>query len=295
MNGSRGLLYPLATSVLFAGSFVAARVSTLELQPLTTTLLRYAIALLFLTCLLPTFGKVALKISPRDLGPLSLLGLTGIVGYHFFFFTSLHYTEVANTAVINALSPIVTGLAAAIFIGERLSSSNYLGVLFAVFGVILLLVKGDPAKLLGLAFNRGDLLMLGAVASWVGYSLLARIMLRRYSSFAITYYAALSGVLMLALLVFRENFLAQLRTASLEAFGSVLYMGIFASGVGYLLYNLAIHDIGPTRTSGFVYSFVPIFVAGLAYLFFDEPMTWPMAVSMLLIIAGLYFMRKEVT
>jgi len=295
MSRSKGVLYTLVTSVLFAGSFVAAKYSTLELQPLTTTLLRYLIALLFLTCLLPSFGKASLRVRQRDLIPLMLLGLTGVVGYHFFFFTSLHYTQVANTAIINALNPIVTGLAAAAFIGERLTISTYLGVLLAVSGALLLLIKGDVARLFGLSFNQGDLLMLGAVANWVAYSLLARILLKRYNSYTVTFYAALFGVFMLMLLVFREDFLTQISGISWRTFASVLYMGVFASGLGYLLYNLAIGEIGPTRTSGFVFSFVPIFVAALAYLFFKEPVTWSMAAGMLLIISGLNFMLGEPT
>ena len=39
------VLLPLLTSLLFAGSFVAGKYTTVELGPLTTSLLRYVIAL----------------------------------------------------------------------------------------------------------------------------------------------------------------------------------------------------------------------------------------------------------
>ena len=45
------LAAPLATSALFAGSFVAAKWASFELGPLSATLLRYTVALAFLLLL----------------------------------------------------------------------------------------------------------------------------------------------------------------------------------------------------------------------------------------------------
>ena len=58
---------------------------------------------------------------------MMLLGVTGIVAYHYFFFLSLRFTDVANTAIINALSPVVTAIAAAIFIGRMVEPKKLPG------------------------------------------------------------------------------------------------------------------------------------------------------------------------
>ncbi len=173
------VLLPLMTSVLFSGSYIAGKYTTLDLGPLTTTLLRYFIALLFLSSLLLHYKGSALILRRRDIVPALLLGLFGIVGYHYFFFLSLRYTEVANTAIINALSPVLTSVAAAIVIKERLSRGNYAGVLVAFLGVLILLSRGDIDTILAFRFNKGDLLMLLSVACWVVYELLIRTMLDR--------------------------------------------------------------------------------------------------------------------
>ena len=54
------VLLPLMTSVLFSGSYIAGKYTTLDLGPLTTTLLRYFIALLFLSSLLLHYKGSAL-------------------------------------------------------------------------------------------------------------------------------------------------------------------------------------------------------------------------------------------
>ncbi|MDH3452364.1 MAG: EamA/RhaT family transporter, partial [Gammaproteobacteria bacterium] len=49
-------------------------------------------------------------------------------------------------------------------------------------------------------------------------------------------------------------------------------------------------EIGPTRTSSFVYSIVPLIVALLALVFFQQAITVTMLVSTLLILTGLHLM-----
>lgn len=284
------VLLPLMTSVLFSGSYIAGKYTTLDLGPLTTTLLRYVIALGFLSLLLVHYGRGALVLARGDIFRALLLGLFGIVGYHYFFFLSLRYTEVANTAIINALSPVMTSVAAALVIGERLAARSYAGVVIAFLGVLILISRGDLDVVLAVRFNKGDLLMLLSVASWMVYALLVRTLIGRYSGFTLTFYATLFGVLMLLFVTPIEAPLASIRDMSRASLLSVLYMGICGSGLGYLLYNLSIREIGPTRTSSFVYSVIPIVVAGLALLFFGQPITPIMVASMILILIGLRLM-----
>jgi drug/metabolite transporter (DMT)-like permease len=289
---TNAIVLPLATSVLFAGSFIAAKYTTIDLQPLTTVLLRYIIALCFLLCLLPKYGRSALRIHGADWWKMVLLGLFGIVGYHYFFFASLHYTAVANTAIINAFSPVVTGMVAAVFIRERLSRANYAGVLLACAGVLLLISRGDLEYPAGFQLNRGDVLMLCAVLCWAVYAVMIKRLIVRYTGFTLTLYAAFCGVVLLFFLVQGEYPVRQIRTISAESIIAVLYMGVGASGLGYLFYNFSIEKLGPTRTSSLVYSQVPILVALMAYFVFGEPVTGIMWASIALIIAGIQFVLR---
>ena len=287
------VLLPLVTSVLFSGSYIAGKYTTVDLGPLTTTLLRYFIALVFLSGLLVHYKVRALYLRQRDIVRALALGLAGIVGYHYFFFLSLRYTDVANTAIINALSPVLTSVAAAVVISERLSRRNYAGVAIAFLGVLVLLSRGDVDALLAVRFNKGDLLMLMSVVSWMVYALLIRTMVDRYSGFTLTFYSTLFGIVILLFLTPHEGALDQMRAMSRASRLSVLYMGICGSGLGYLLYNLSIREIGPTRTSSFVYSVIPLIVAALAWMFFRQPITPIMVASMILIMTGLRMMLAE--
>ena len=289
---SRKILVPLATGLLFSGSYISAKYTTSDLGPLTTSLLRYLVALIFLTFFLIRQKTDSLRVARSDLFRLALLGLSGIVGYHYFFLLALRSTAVANTAIINATSPILTGVLAAVFVHERLRVRNYTGVGIAFLGVVVLLARGDVQNILGMKINVGDAIMLLATLSWVVYALIVKTLIHKYSGFTITFYASLFGVFFLFFLALSENIAEQLRAVSMSSIVAVLYMGVFASGLGYLFYNLSIREIGPTRTSSFVYSVVPILVAVLATLFFRQPVTPVMICSMILIVLGLNFMLR---
>jgi drug/metabolite transporter (DMT)-like permease len=115
-------------------------------------------------------------------------------------------------------------------------------------------------------------------------------MLERYSGFTLTFYSTLFGVLILLLITPWEAPLGNIQNISRASLLSVIYMGVCGSGLGYLLYNLSIREIGPTRTSSFVYSVIPLIVAVLALLFFQQPITPIMIASMILILSGLQMM-----
>ena len=283
-------LLAVLTSLLFAGSFVAGKYTTDEMGPLLITLLRYVVASAFLALLVgwrqDTSPRIA-KASVADKICLCLLGSTGVVGYHFFFFSSLRYTAVANSAIINAFNPVVTGFLAAVILKETLSLKNYIGGAIAILGVLILLTDGNLTSLLRLQFNSGDLLMLCAVLCWAAYSILLRHLGKRYSGLAMSYYGALFGVAQLSLLVLLELKVTGLPTLSLASVFGVIYMGIGASGIGYLLFTISTQRIGPTKSTSIVYSGVPVWVALLAWLFFAEPVTPWMILSMMLILLGL--------
>lgn len=308
----QGLLAVL-TSVLFAGSFVAGKYATSELGPLTITLFRYVIALVFLQGLVwleqnrkgreakgegkPPFATLDslntstgnwVRLQPQHRLPMFLLGTFGVVGYHYFFFLSLRYTVVANTAIINAFNPVVTGFLAAIFLKERLSQRNYLGGCIAILGVLILLTQGNLLRLLQLQFNLGDVLMLCAVICWAIYSNLLRFLGRTYSGLAMSYYGALFGVIQLLFWASLELWNQPWHWPSLPTMLGILYMGIGASGIGYLLFVLSTQRIGPTKSTSIVYSGVPVWVTLLAWIFFREAVTAWMLLSIILILLGLW-------
>jgi drug/metabolite transporter (DMT)-like permease len=179
LHGS-GPFLTLTTAAAFASSTIAGKFASEALNPGSIILLRSLIALMFLAILAAPQGTAAFKVSRRHLLPIALLGASGIVGYVYFFLLSLNYTALSHTAIISSLSPMLTAVAAAILIGERLSIRSYLGVGVSFGGVLLLLSQGNWNVIAEVRFNYGDCLMLLVVACSVFYGLVAKILSCRY-------------------------------------------------------------------------------------------------------------------
>ncbi|RDY25224.1 EamA family transporter, partial [Romboutsia weinsteinii] len=66
----------------------------------------------------------------------------------------------------------------------------------------------------------------------------------------------------------------------------VLYMAVFASVCGYLIQQISIKDIGPSKTNLYI-NLVPVFSMIMAYFILDEKINLIKIISAIFIISGI--------
>jgi drug/metabolite transporter (DMT)-like permease len=102
-----------------------------------------------------------------------LIGIGGLFGYHFFYFTALRNAPAVEASLIAYLWPLLIVLGSALMPGERLGWHHVAGALMGLAGTFLIVTRGagfafDPTYAFGYA-------MAGMCAVfWSGYSLLSR-------------------------------------------------------------------------------------------------------------------------
>ncbi len=190
-------------------------------------------------------------------------------GYHVFFFIALKYTTAINSSIIGAMNPIVTIVIAALFLRNKIPAKQIAGILLSFFGVILTITGADVETLVQLDFNRGDLWMAAAVICWAAYGVFSKSKGAGIPPFWLTYYSFLVCTLILIPFVIWEKPWQLLAQAPPQAWIAVLYMSIFASVAGYMIQQIAIKQIGPSKTSIFI-NLVPVFSMVLATLILGE-------------------------
>src|SRR6185369_7844991 len=123
-------------------------------------------------------GLVARLVSPpaervRIPGQVWLIGIAGLFGYHFFYFTALRNAPAVEASLIAYLWPLLIVLGSALMPGERLAWNHVVGALLGLAGTFLIVTKGG-----GLAFVARyafGYAMAGVCALlWSSYSLLSR-------------------------------------------------------------------------------------------------------------------------
>lgn len=273
----------MLTSFLWAGNFVVGKWLVGHASPMTLTSLRWMIAVL---CLAPLVWATEKKLLPprKALLPLALMGVTGVVLFNILQFLALERTSATNIGLISTLNMISIAVFSAILLKEKIRPLQTAAMGLSLFGVALVLTKGNTDLLVSLQFNRGDLFMLAAVAIWGIYSVCSKWAMASVSPMMATLYSGVFGVA--ALLPFNS---ANFTVTGINApfVYSILYTGIVSTVVCFVLWNIGVQKLGAT-TSGLFLNFNPVFTALLAFLVLGERMSGIQVLGSALVILGCY-------
>jgi drug/metabolite transporter (DMT)-like permease len=228
------------------------------------------------------------RLNRSQLAATAALGLTGIFLYNVCFFAALARMPAGRTALFVALNPIVTALVAAALFRERLGAVKWLGIVIALLGAAVLITRGDLVSVLvdiSRSIGLGEILMFCAISSWAAYTLIGRSVLKGLTPIAATTYAALWGLLFLAVGAAFELPSIEWSRFGWQVWVSIFYLGAFGTVIGFVWYYEGVKAIGPSRTAVFN-NLVPAFGIVLASLLLGEPILVSMLVGGALAIIG---------
>lgn len=251
----------------------------------TITLLRFGVAALIMRLAMPS-AKRRIPIEKGDKRYFVMLALGGITLFYFFENSGVRFTTISNTALIIATIPLFTLLSGHFFFHKKMSPANYIGLPLGLVGTALLFAKDIMH---GSALHiKGDVMVLGAVALWVVYSFAYRKIAHKYHPEFITYISFVWGSLFLLPFMLFEAGSYSAMHIDLSAILNVLFLAVFPSYLGYLLWNISIKHIGIKITSNFVL-FNPVFSIFLGVIFLGEPFSINLIISTVAILVGAYF------
>ncbi|MQR95903.1 DMT family transporter [Fictibacillus phosphorivorans] len=280
----------VVANLIWGGNFVIGRAITSSLPPVTLSFLRWCTAfLIFLPFAVP-FLRKEWQMLKKHWQIVLILSITGITGFNTLLYIALHYTTSINASIVNTSTPILLFLLSFVFLKEKLNAKQIAGALLSLIGLLFIISKGSIAVLLQLSFNKGDLIVIGAVICWSIYSLLIRRyagILPTYSTFIVT---AFFGILILLPFSIHEMQTKEI-VWSLATIATILYTGIFASIVAFMSWNTAVERVGPSKAGVFL-NLIPVFAAIFAVIFIDETLAWYQGAGGVLVILGVFISTR---
>lgn len=251
---------------------------------------RFLVATAVLWVFLRASGERA-QISRAHLGAFLLLGLTGVFLHNVLVFMGVEHTEANRANVIFSTITIMIAMIDVLWYRQRLSRGMVGGILLGIVGTAIVVTDGVPWRLLDGAMGLGDGLILLSAASWALYSVLGRPLLKIYSPLTLTFYASLSGTLMLAPFVVLDwAVLPQLASDS-KALAMIGFLGVLNSAVGFLWYYQAVARIGAVLTSAYI-NLVPIFGLLLSAILLGELPNAALLIGGALVLAALWLINR---
>ena len=196
----------------------------------------------------------------------------------------------SNVSIIVAAAPIFTAILAHFAGEERFRRNTLWGFLVAFTGVVLVVCNGTFVLKLN---PRGDLLALGAAASWAVYSVLVRKLGQGVDPILVTRRTLFWGILTALPMVLLEGKpypTAPLLTPVIA--GNFLFLGLVGSGLCYVLWNKAFRLLGVVATNNFIY-LTPFVTIVTARLFLDESISALALLGAVLITIGVVASQWE--
>ena len=211
------------------------------------------------------------------------------------------YTQASNTAFLVCSAPLLTAILTLLY--RRYGKGRFVdglekirlgwplvgGTLLALSGMALMVFEGTKVHFSA----KGDLLAIGAALCWAVYSLFMGQMTREYGTLTSTRKVFFYGLL--TILPFLGASMDSFSPAILGqpvVWANLLFLGLVASLLCFLAWNLAINKLGNVTSTNYVY-LNPIFTLLSAMLLLGERMTPLALVGSLAILAGVVWAGKR--
>ncbi|WP_245983378.1 DMT family transporter [Ammoniphilus oxalaticus] len=238
-------------------AFIAGKFATEVWHPYMVAFLRFFGASLLLYPYMKWKEPNPPSITRNDWALFAILGLSGCSLYNVFFFIATQKAPIIKSALVIAWNPILISIFAGLFLKETITRSHILGSIVATIGVVIIIAKGSINDLIALRFEPIDAILLGAVVCWATYSVVGKVVLKKFSPVVSTTYACLFGTFFLipaAIVTFNWQ---EFQQATWVAWISVLDTAVLVSVVSFIMYYQGIRELGAAKASIFI-NFMPL-------------------------------------
>lgn len=280
---------PLASVVIWGLSFIATKHILGELEPLALIFLRQVIGSAFLLLIAAKTGQ-NFRISKKDFKGIVLLSL--IAAFHLSIqVTGLQYTSALNTGWIIGITPVFMALLGLIFFNEIITPMQTTGIIIAFSGLLLLISKGNFSSI-GLISNKGDFLVLASSFTWAVYSLVNKKVSLNYSPLMTILFLFLLMSAYTAPFVVNAKTVYAISNLTPVSWIAILFLGIFCSGIAYVLWAQALSEMSSSRVGAYLY--IEPFVTFIgSWLLLNESISLLTIIGGIGIIAGVVFVNRK--
>ncbi|QUI23067.1 DMT family transporter [Vallitalea pronyensis] len=281
-----GHVFALFAIIIWGLTFISTAVLLDVLDPIEIMVFRFGMAFLLLCAIYPKNFKF---LSLKEEFIFFILGLSGVSLYFIAENISLTYTLPSNVAFILTTAPLYTAIIAHFFSqDEKFDKSILVGFAFCIIGVFFVMYNSQVK----LAINPlGDFLALAAAVMWGIYSVSLRKLTGNYHPIYMVRKTFFYGIL--TTLPFIKLFGADMVSKGWSAniIFNLIFLGIVASALCYVLWNKAVMLIGSVQATNYIYLIPLVTVIG-SFIFLKHKLEPLMIFGGVLIIVGVVIADK---
>ena len=275
--------------IFWGMSFVWSTQVYESLNPTATIFLRLVVATIFFTAIL-FFFRLNEKIELKHLKIFAIAAMFEPFLYFIFEGYGLKNTSPIIGSAIVAMIPLVTPIAARIFLKERLTPMNIVGLFVSFFGVIVMLLNKNLELT---ASPKGIIFLICCVLVAVGYSIALIKLTKLYKPLTITWMQNIIGmVYFIPMVIIMEHF----EPSNFANVGGYIIplvcLGVFCSATAYALWAFAYSKLGASKANVYT-NLIPVFTAIFSYFIVHETLTANKIIGIILVVIGLVLSQMK--
>lgn len=289
MNKKLWLIYGMLffATATWGSAFIAGKVAVKDFEPATVAFLRFLGASILLFPIMWLMEKNRKKPTLKDYGLFAVLGLTGIAVYNICFFIATKHAPVIKSSLFIASNPVLIVLLSGLFLKETITKNHMIGMVIALTGVTFIITDGHLLSLFQYGFETIDFVLLGAVISWALYSVVGKVVLKKFSAVESTTYAVAFGTIFLFPFAYMETSWQDVLNANFSTWIAISHMSIFVTVVSFIMYYYGIKEVGAAKASIFI-NVMPVSAVLMATIFLGETFTLAQGIGAAFVLTGVY-------
>jgi drug/metabolite transporter (DMT)-like permease len=276
---------------IWGASFVATKIALQEASPIMVVWLRFSLGLGVMGVAM--WLRHPLTLPSKTMMPyLALVGFIGITFHQWLQSTALQTTWASTSSWIVATAPIFMALLGWVFLRERMDWIAAAGIVLASLGLALVVSRGEWAELFGGRFGgRGDLLMLISAVNWAVFSTISKPGLKRLPPTQMMFWVIAWGWVFTSIWLWMQGGWRPIPSLSTAGWISLLFLGIFCSGVAYLFWYDGLEAVPVVQVGAFLY-FEPLVTLIIAAFLLGESINWASLLGGMLILGGVGLVNR---
>ena len=272
---------------IWGSAFFNIKIATYTYDPITLVFVRVFFALIALG-IYCYFKNVKILAFNKDWKIYAVVGLTNITIPFLLIAYGTNVVDSYLSAILMSTTPLSGTILAHFFtLNEKLNFFKTFGVIIGFLGIVFLFF--DKLVITDANLFYVIVILCGSTFYVIGGILTLKFLKHKGNENVTTSTILWSLIFLLPFCIYQEPW-SNLQP-SMESTIALIYLGIFPTGIAWLLRFHILTKVGMVFQTQVAY-LIPIFGVLFGYIIMDEEITWKVLASLIIIISGIYMVKK---
>ena len=304
-NGKQLRVHGLMILVVFSWgmAWAVGRILALGLPPMTGAWLRYVLTMVlfylwFLGRALKGNEVNWLPTGRQTWRTLTLIAITGVLGYQLFFMNGMRFTAAGDASLIITFNPVFTVLLAAPMLGQQITRKMFVGLFCGFIGVAVVTGWSPNTDIPFEDRILGDFMILLASLNWAMTTNNTKRMMeqrngeQKATTLEIVVWYSLIGTFLLTPFAAWETWQHGIPEPTLTDWYAIIYLAAISTVLAYYWFAIGVEKLGATAASSYIF-LMPVFGVLGGVILLNENIGWTLLLGFILIVIGVRVVQRE--